>query len=305
MGLGYQGRLYILAFDHRASFSRGMFGIEGEPTAEQTKQIADAKLLIYEGLVAATESGEVAAGDVGVLVDEQFGGEVPRLARERGMVLAMSVEKSGQKLFDFEYGDGFGEHIDRFDPYFSKVLVRYNPEDDAGGNRVQLGRLKRLADWLHERDHRFLFEMLVPATDDQLGRVDGDERRYEAELRPGLIARGIAEAQEFGVEVDVWKLEGVDSTADAEALVRQARSGDGREGVVCVLLGAGADDHRVESWLGVVGATEGFSGFAIGRSIWREPLRASLAGEIDRDEAANRIAQDYLRFVRVYERAAS
>ena len=147
--------------------------------------------------------------------------------------------------------------------------------------------------------------MLVPPTDEQLASAGGDERRYEAELRPALIARGIAEAQESGVEVDVWKLEGVDSTGDAERLVRQARSGDGRERVACVLLGAGADDERVEGWLRVVAATEGFRGFAIGRSIWRDPLRAWLAGEIERPAAAQRIAGHYLRFVDVYERAAS
>ena len=32
-------------------------------------------------------------------------------------------------------------------------------------NERQLGRLKRLADWLHGHDRKFLFELLVPATD--------------------------------------------------------------------------------------------------------------------------------------------
>jgi hypothetical protein len=48
MGLGYEGRLYILAFDHRASFSRDMFGIEGDPDAEQTKRIASDYLRFVE-----------------------------------------------------------------------------------------------------------------------------------------------------------------------------------------------------------------------------------------------------------------
>ena len=37
-------------------------------------------------------------------------------------------------MFDFEYGDAFGDHITSFDPAFSKVLVRYNPEGDAAIN---------------------------------------------------------------------------------------------------------------------------------------------------------------------------
>src|SRR5512133_3196298 len=154
MALGYDGKLYILAFDHRGSFQKKMFGIQGDPTPEETERITDSKHLIYEGMVKATETGSVAGDQVGVLVDEQFGGTVPQEANDKGLTLAMPVEKSGQNEFDFEYGDDFGAHIAKFDPDFSKVLVRYNPEDDAELNRRQLERLKRLADWLHEHDRK-------------------------------------------------------------------------------------------------------------------------------------------------------
>ena len=50
MALGYDGKLYILAFDHRGSFQKKMFGIEGDPTPEETETIADAKHLIFEGM---------------------------------------------------------------------------------------------------------------------------------------------------------------------------------------------------------------------------------------------------------------
>ena len=90
-----------------------------------------------------------------MLVDEQFGSDIPEQARERGLKLAMPVEKSGQEEFDFQYGDEFGAHIERFDPDFVKVLVRLNPDGDSAMNERQLGRLKRLADWLHENDRKF------------------------------------------------------------------------------------------------------------------------------------------------------
>ena len=53
------------------------------------------------------------AATAGVLVDEQFGGDVPKLAHEHGLKLSMPVEKSGQNEFDFQYGDDFGDHIER------------------------------------------------------------------------------------------------------------------------------------------------------------------------------------------------
>ncbi|MBV9944963.1 MAG: DUF2090 domain-containing protein [Solirubrobacterales bacterium] len=303
MALGYDGKLYILAFDHRGSFQKKMFGIEGDPTPEETEKIADSKHLIFEGMLKAVEQG-AEAGATGVLVDEQFGSDIPEQARERGLKLAMPVEKSGQEEFDFQYGDEFGAHIERFDPDFVKVLVRLNPDGDSAMNERQLGRLKRLADWLHEHDRKFLFELLVPATDEQLASVGGDSDRYDAELRPELMRRAIEASQHAGVEVDVWKIEGVDEQSDAAMLAEQARSGSGREGVTCVLLGRGASTEIVEQWLREAAPVDGFIGFAIGRSIWWDALKGFLSGDLERDAAASQIAENYLHFVRVYEQQA-
>jgi 5-dehydro-2-deoxygluconokinase len=181
------------------------------------------------------------------------------------------------------------------------VLVRYNPDDpDTEMNKRQLERLKRLADWLHEHDRKFLFELLVPATDDQLGSVGGDTDRYDAELRPQLMRGAIEDIQNFGIVVDIWKIEGVDERADAQMLAEQTRAG-GRDGVVCVLLGRGASDEKVDHWLTEAAPVEGFVGFAIGRSIWGDALKGFLDGSLEREDAARQIGDNYLRFVKVYE----
>jgi myo-inositol catabolism protein IolC len=302
MALGYDGKLYILAFDHRGSFQKKMFGIQGDPTPEETETITDAKRLVFEGMEKAVERG-LDASTAGVLVDEQFGGDVPKLAREHGLALSMPVEKSGQDEFDFQYDDDFGEHIESFDPQFSKVLVRLNPEGDPEMNERQLGRLKRLADWLHDHDRKFLFELLVPATDEQLEKAGGDTDRYDAELRPELMRRAIEQIQDFGVDVDIWKIEGVDTREDAQMLIEQTRKGDGNENVVSVLLGRGASDEKVDHWLRQAAPVEGFVGFAIGRSIWWDSLKGFLDGDLERDAAAEQIADNYQRFIKVYDDA--
>jgi 5-dehydro-2-deoxygluconokinase len=301
MQLGYEKKLYILAFDHRGSFQKKFFGIEGEPDPEQTAMIADAKHLIFEGMQRAVAAG-ADPSITGVLVDEQFGGSVPAEARAQGLKLAMPAERSGQNMFDFQYGERFGEHIESFEPDFTKVLVRYNPDGDADENREQLGKLKRLSDWLHSHNRKFLFELLVPAETSQLQSVEGSTERYDAELRPELMRRAIAEIQDAGIEVDIWKIEGVDERSDCETLSAQARTG-GRDGVVCVVLGRGADDAKVDHWLTQAAPVEGFVGFAIGRSIWWTPLKEYVDGKIERSAGARQIAENYLRFVGVYERA--
>src|SRR2546421_12970115 len=119
MGLGYKGKLYVLAFDHRGSFQKKMFGIEGDPTAEETEKISSAKRLIFEGMLQAVDNGaDPSATDV--LVDEQFGSDIPQKARDHGLKLAMPVEKSGQDEFDSDYAQDFGAHHARFEPACSK-----------------------------------------------------------------------------------------------------------------------------------------------------------------------------------------
>jgi myo-inositol catabolism protein IolC len=304
MTLGYDGKLYFLAFDHRGSFQKKMFGIEGDPSDEETEKISDAKHLIFEGMLKAVEQG-AEPGVTGVLVDEQFGGpkKIPGETKERGLLLAMPVEKSGQNEFDFEYGDDFGAHIEEFDPDFAKVLVRYNPDGDDEMNKQQTERLKRLADWLHENDRKFLFELLVPAEESQLEQVDGDSDRYDAELRPELMRRTITELQDAGVEADIWKIEGIDTQEDCQKIADTCRR-DGRDGVVCVVLGRGADDQKVEHWLRQGAPVEGYAGFAIGRTIWWDALKGFLDGDLERDAAAEKIADNYMRFVRVYDESA-
>jgi myo-inositol catabolism protein IolC len=301
MNTGSDSKLYILAFDHRGSFQKKFFGIEREPDSEQTAIIADAKHLIFEGMLQAIGAG-ADPSVTGVLVDEQFGSTVPAEARERGLKLAMPAERSGQPMFDFQYGHDFAEHIERFDPDFTKVLVRYNPEGEQADNREQLAKLRQLSDWLHAHERKFLFELLVPAEDAQLQSVGGDGDRYDAELRPELMRRAIAHIQDAGIYVDIWKIEGVDQRSDCEMLVAQARSG-GREHVQCVVLGRGADDAKVDHWLAQAAPVDGFIGFAIGRSIWWDPLKAYVDGKIERAAGARKIAENYLRFVAVYERA--
>jgi 5-dehydro-2-deoxygluconokinase len=301
MALGYDKPLYILAFDHRGSFQKKFFGVTGEPTAEETERISDAKRVIYEGLLRALDMG-VPTEAAGGLVDEQFGADIARDAKARGLTFAMPVEKSGQDEFDFQYGADYGAHIEGFDPTFTKVLVRWNPEGDAEMNARQGARLKELSDWLHERGRIFLFELLVPAEPHQLEAVGGDAQRWDSEERPKLMRGAIEQLHEAGVEPDIWKIEGIDRREDCEILSAECRA-DGRDGVACVVLGRGADDAAVDHWLRTGSGVPGYIGFAIGRSIWWNPLKAFVDGSSGREEAAERIAANYKRFIDVYNGA--
>ncbi len=188
MALGYEHPLYILPFDHRHSYGEEVFGFHEPLSPEQTAVVAASKQVIYEGYIAAVAAG-VQPELSGILVDEEFGAEILRDARRRGFQFALPTEKSGQHEFDFQYGDQFARHIEAFDPKFTKVLVRYNPEGDAVGNQRQAARLKRISDYLSTHNRLFMFELLVPAEPAQLAQVGGDKKAYDLKLRPDLMVR--------------------------------------------------------------------------------------------------------------------
>lgn len=298
---GYDRPLYVLPFDHRGSFQKQLFGISGTPTAEQTAAIASYKRVIYEGFLVALERG-APRDRVGILVDEQFGAEVARDAKRRGLTLAMPAEKSGQDEFDFEYGEAFGEHVERFDPTFCKVLVRYNVEGDRELNARQAERLARLSKWLRDRERLFMFELLVPGEKAQLDRVGGDKARFDAELRPPLMVRALQELQARGVEPDVWKIEGIEDETQARLVAAAARA-NGRDNVGCIVLGRGENEKKVLEWLRVAHGVPGWIGFAVGRTTFWDALVGLKEGRHDRAKAASIVADNYRRWIELFEEA--
>ena len=294
--------LYLLAFDQRYSFEHSLLGLSGPPTADEAETIRRMKTLIYTGFRLALRQGARRNGS-GILVDEQYGTHVAAHALEDGPLLALSVEKNEQDEFDFEYGQEFGAHVETFDPAFTKVMVRYNPEGDAELNARQRERLAHLTDWLQARGRRFLFELRVPPTPAQLASTRGDRERYDTELRPSLLVRAMRELQDGGVEPDVWKIEGLDQPSDCANVARQARAG-GREHVSCIVVDHHTGWKRLERWLSVAGATPGFIGFSLGQTIWWNPLRALQEGKITAAEAAQRIAENYQRAHITWDKAA-
>ena len=258
--------------------------------------------MIYDGFKAAIAAG-VAKENAGILTDEQFGAAILRDASAEGFHTACPAEKSGQEEFDFEYGEDFAAHIEKFHPTFSKVLVRYNPGGDAELNRQQAARLKRLSDYLRQANRSlFMFELLVPAEKAQLDQVKGDKKAYDLELRPKLMEQAIGELQDAGVEPDIWKIEGLDRREDCETMVEAARR-DGREKVGCIILGRGEDEQKVREWLSTAAAVPGFIGFAVGRTDFWDPLVAWRDGKATREEAVAAIANHYREFVGIFEQA--
>ncbi len=288
----------IMAMDHRDSFGKTLFGVvNDQPDAKQGAAMRSAKQLIFEGLRAAAE--RLTIGRAGLLVDEQYGRAViDSVARRTSVVLAVPVEASGHEWFTLAFGDEWLEHVERIRPDYAKVLVRDNPDFDADSRRKQLSDLAVVSDGLRKIGVPMLYELLVPATPAQLGSVGGDTDRYDRDLRPALVARVIADNQIHEVRPALWKVEGFDTVEGARQVAEQAVAGGHIADLI--VLGRDAPADRLDRWIDIACGVPGFVGFAIGRSIWEDPIRdyeASDRGRQAADEARARIAERYLGFV--------
>jgi 5-dehydro-2-deoxygluconokinase len=297
---GYNRPLYVLPFDHRSSYIKGLFHWQQPLFAEQVAEIAASKFVIYEGFKRAVANG-IPRDCAAILVDEQFGTDILRDARSRGYNTCMSIEKSGSEEFEFEYGEDFGRHLEEFNPTFGKVLVRYNPEGDTQLNKRQEDRLRRLSEYLAKTNRLFMFELLVPPEKAQLEQVGG-QAAYDRELRPKLMIEAIRALQDAGVEPDVWKIEGLELRQDCEKIAEVARR-DGRIKVGCIVLGRGSDEQSVLTWLRTAAGVRGFIGFAVGRTTWWDAMEAWLGKEISSDAAIAQIATRFREWVDVFAKA--
>jgi myo-inositol catabolism protein IolC len=163
-----------------------------------------------------------------------------------------------------------------------------------------VSRLKQLSEHCRRSLRRFMFELLVPPTDEQLAHAGGNREVFDRQARPLLMQQTLRELQDAGIEPDVWKIEGLDRPADGERMVQTARRG-GRDEVGCIVLGRGADEAKVRSWLTVAAGVPGFIGFAVGRTSFWDAVSGYRAQTLTRVEAATQIARRLREWVDVFE----
>lgn len=298
--LGYTKPLYILPFDHRATFAQKFFNKNSpaDLTSEEHQLITEYKKIIYAGFKKAVQKG-IPKENAAILIDEEFGDEILKHAKENGFLTILSTEKSGQDEFEFQYGADFPVHIEKYNPQFVKVLIKYNPEDAQGLKKRQLEKLKIVSDFCIVKGFKFLLEVLVIATKNQQETSGGSKKQFDKLLRPGLTAELIKELQVTGVEPDIWKLEGFDSKEDYSEIVRTARE-NGRSNVGFVILGRGENEEKVDEWLRIGKEVVGIIGFAVGRTVFWQAMLDFRSSTKTREETIDAISENFTKFYKIF-----
>jgi len=284
-------QLYILPFDHRASFFRDLFGWQEPLSKMQVTKVKEAKQMIWQAFKIVWSKSK-SKGELGILVDEEFGTEILKAAKKLGVVVILTTEKSGQKVFDFEYGAKFGAHILRFKPDYAKVLVRYNPVNKKD-NIIQLKHLKRINDFCQKKKIGFLFELLVPAEPAQLKKYG---KSYDLKARPALSWQAIKEIRAFGVKPNIWKLEAMPAK-DWQKIIRVIGKNE-----KIIILGRAGSKQVVSQWLKTAAKFKEIIGFAVGRTIFYGPLEKWRDKKIDKKQAVSSIADNFQYFIDLWKK---
>ncbi len=288
--------LFFLTFDHRSSFLKNIFQIKNHnPSQKEIEKIKEFKKIIYQGFRLVVDKNEIPNASFAIILDEQFGQEIIKDGITRGYKVGLAVEKSGQNEFEFEWGENFENQIKKYRVNFVKALVRYNPEDDKELKARQRKKLKQLSDFCQNNNYQLIIEPLVPATPEQLKSFSGNKNDYDLKLRPKLIKRVIVEMKKEGIRPALWKIEGLETPNDYRSLVKTIKSGGNKE-VNVLILGRGANDAQVKRWLKAGASVKGVTGFAIGRTIFQQPLIDYQEKKIVKKRAIEKISQNYKNF---------
>ena len=281
MALGYDGKLYILAFDHRGLVPEEDVRDRGRSRPRRRpRRSADAKQLIYEGMDIAVERGRRAPTRPACSSTSSSAATSRAGQGARAASSSMPVEKSGQNEFDFQYGDDFGEHILEVRPRLlqgprplqprrrrrderaparaaqaaRRLAARERPQVPLRAARAGRGRPARV----RRRRHRPLRRRAAP-------RADAPRDRGH----PGLRHRG-RHLEDRGRRRAV-------ATPRCSSS-RPARARAARASSACCSAAAPSRRRRSTTGCRRAAPVDGFIGFAIGRSIWWDALKGFLDG---------------------------
>ncbi len=276
--------LLLLPFDHRSSFSKNILKLEGDPKDKEIEEIKYLKAMIFEAFLWVWKNDSFPE-ELGILADEAYGKEILEKANKLGIITSVSVEKSGQDIFDFEYGEKFGEHIQQVNPTYIKALVRYNPQNKEI-NQKQLVNLQKLENFCQQNQKQLLFELLVPPNTKEAQ----DMENFETQIRPKETAEAILEISQI-IHPKIWKLEGF--SKEGWEMVLKVIPQESK----VIVLGRGEDPQKVDFWLQEAVRFPNIIGFAVGRTVFMPPLVKFLAKELLESEAIVQISKNFERLV--------
>ena len=256
-------QLFIFAFDHR-----GQLVELAQKAGRDLACIGQLKQLFIQAVerVEADLKKRGIEADVGLLADQRFGQDSLNAATGRDWWVARPVEVQGSRPLAFEHGRSIGSNLVTWPKeQIIKCLVQYHPDDEPMLRLEQEAQLMGLYQASQASGHELLLEVIPP--------------KDHPSTHPDVIYRSLKRLYNLGIFPAWWKIE----TQPAEVWEKLDALIQERDpycrGVV--LLGLNAPAEALAAGFREASKSTSCRGFAVGRTIFHEPSRAWLEGEID------------------------
>jgi 5-dehydro-2-deoxygluconokinase len=273
--------ILAFAFDHRNAF----FELARDAGASEAR-LPKLKRLFVDA-VAETEQALGLRGRIGILCDDRYGQDALNAATGRGWWIGRPVELPGSNPLEFDRGRSVGTHLISWpQEHVVKCLVKYHP-DAALDNRLENeAQVHALYDAVQASGHELLLEIVPPP---------------ELPRAADTVLRALKRFYNLGVYPEWWKLEplSAEQWRAIDALV--AERDPYCRGIV--LLGQSASLEKLTAAFRDARAARSCRGFAVGRSIFLEPSRQWLAGEIGDAILVERVRASLERLIGAWREA--
>ncbi|MEE4132838.1 bifunctional 5-dehydro-2-deoxygluconokinase/5-dehydro-2-deoxyphosphogluconate aldolase [Pseudomonas viridiflava] len=256
-------QLFIFAFDHR-----GQLVELAQQAGRDLSSIGKIKQLFVQAVdrVENDLRNRGIEADVGLLADQRFGQDALNAATGRGWWVARPVEIQGSRPLAFEHGRSIGSNLINWpQEQIIKCLVQYHPDDEPMLRLEQEAQIKALYEASKVSGHELLLEIIPP--------------KDHPSTYPDVMLRAFKRLYNLGIYPAWWKIE-----AQTAAVWQQLDALIEERDPYCrgvVLLGLNAPVESLAEGFAAARNSRTCQGFAVGRTIFREPSRAWMAGEID------------------------
>lgn len=263
--------LCIFAFDHRNPF----FAL-GQETGAGEARLPRLKALFVEA-VAETAAERDLRNSAGLLCDDRYGQDALNAASGRGWWIGRPVELPGSNPVVFDRGRSVGTTLIAWPAeHVAKCLVFYHPDDDLETRLENEAQMQALYEAVQASGHELMLEIIPPK---HLARA------------PDTVLRAVKRIYNLGIHPEWWKLEPMDAAQWRELDALIAERDPYCRGVV--LLGLSQPVDALLQGFRDAAASRTCRGFAVGRTIFHEPSRAWLAGQIDDATLKARVRATY------------
>ena len=278
-------QLFVFAFDHRWQLLE---------MAQQYGRDHASICALKQLFIKAVEQVETDVrqrgidADVGLLADQRFGQDSLNAATGRGWWIARPVEVQGSRPLAFEHGRSIGSNLIAWpQEHIIKCLVQFHPDDEPMLRLEQEAQIKGLYQASLASGHELLLEIIPP--------------KDHPSTFPDVMYRAIKRLYNLGIYPAWWKIEAQTPAVwqQLDALI-QARDPYCR-GVL--LLGLNAPAAALAEGFRQARNSTTCRGFAVGRTIFQEPGRAWLAGEIDDATLIEHVQRTFVQLIDAWQAA--